>query len=114
MNIGLDSLGSVGWAVAAAAMLLFAAYGCGRLVVPARGRGFLWQVEREALRVAVGLNLLGFAGITLGMLRLLGGGRSLWLVGVLGLLSVVVLLRDGRSVRWRSIELPSRWIALSS
>src|SRR5262245_5691257 len=64
MNPGLDSLGSVGGAIAAVGLLLLAAYGCGRLVwTQMTGRGSSRPFENEALRIAVGLNLVALIGI---------------------------------------------------
>src|SRR5439155_24648477 len=91
MNIGVDSLGSVGWAISAVALLLWAAYACGRPVAAAGGRDVRQPLECEGLRIAVGLNLLGAIGITLGMLRLLGGARAIWLLAALGLVAGVLV-----------------------
>src|SRR5436190_13183770 len=97
MNPNFQSLGSFGWAFAAVALLLAAAHGCGRLLVPATGQNASRLLELQALRVAVGLNLLGVVGIIFGMLRLLGGGWSVWLLVGLGLPSIVLLC-----VEWKT------------
>lgn len=85
----LESWGSV-WRPLAAVLLLFAAAaGVGRLLVP--GFRGLSRSDLVLLRLIIGVNLVGLAGVGLGILRLLPAGRSLWLLAGLSVLAPMLV-----------------------
>jgi len=90
----LDSLGSLPRAIAAVGLLWAAAYGIGWLAVPAVASKSWQPIHVELLRIAVGLNLTGFAGMVLGTQRLLGSGGSVGLLLFLAFLAVVLVSRE--------------------
>lgn len=102
----LDTLGSIPLAIAAVALLIAAAWGTGGWVIPSVDISRRQQWESELLRIVVGLNLIGFVGIVLGMTGVLSGGRSVWLLIGLAFSNWIVDTRQ----RWMK-RLPA-WPAL--
>jgi hypothetical protein len=113
MNQEIESLGSIGGALAAATFLFAAAYGVGGLLVwPATAARD--TIDRRLLRIAVGLSLVAGFGAALGMAKWLTGGRSLGLVLALTLLNALSLRRrstaHGRSAQFAHRR-ESPWLA---
>jgi hypothetical protein len=111
MTAEFESLGSASGAVAATLLLLAAALGAGWLVVPGAKAGSRRVVEVWLIRAAVGLDLVGWLGVILGSLRLLGGRAPLILLAGLAGLNVVPLWR-----RWldRRAQVAGRGAASSA
>src|SRR5688572_20247462 len=81
----LESAGSIPLALAAVAILFASATSLGGLVVRPTMTKHWHQCDAILVRLAVGLNLLGVVGVTLGQTGLLAHGRSVWLLAGLSL-----------------------------
>lgn len=101
----LESLGSVPRALAAVILLLASSVSVGSLFLPICDASLQRRRNSRLLQVIVGLNLVGFLGIVLGILGLLPGMRSIWLL--LGL-TLLPFLRFGRSRRQLSTSHPGK------
>lgn len=112
MNAELESLGSVGYAVIAVSLLLVGAYGVGCLLTRRL------RVDRAlvdaALSVAVGLNVIAAGAVAVGMLGLLGGGRSVWFSAALAAIGVAFIARDWKQLveAGRASRHGLTWVAL--
>src|SRR5262245_52619232 len=80
MSPEIEALGSIPRALIAAALLLAAAFGAGRLLIKLPVAGGRQILDAVLLRTVVGLNLIGAIGVALGQLKLLAGGNSFWLL----------------------------------
>ncbi len=103
MSSSLDTLGSIPLAIAAVALLLAAASGAGGWLTPTVVVSRRQQWESTLLRTVVGLNLVGMAGMVLGMTGALGNGRSVWLLVALALPRYIT------AARWRWKQRLTEW-----
>jgi hypothetical protein len=89
MAPSLESSSSLIWPIVAVVLVLAASAGSGGLVVWPSGRGKRRILQLPLLSIAIGLNLLGFVGIVLGVARLLSGSNSIWLLVGLVLIGAI-------------------------
>ncbi|NLS91299.1 MAG: hypothetical protein GXX96_03825 [Planctomycetaceae bacterium] len=106
----LESLGSVPRALAAVILLLASSVSVGSLFRPISDASSQKRWNSRLLQVIVGLNLVGFLGMVLGILGLLPGMRSIWLL--LGL-ALLPFLRFGRSRRQPGASHPGKRLFVS-
>ncbi len=99
----LDTLGSIPRAIAAVVLLMAAAWGAGGWLIPTVAITRRRQWENDLLRMVVGLNLVGLAGVVLGMTGALAAGRSVWL------LIAAALLGFNSLDRVRNLSIAKLW-----
>jgi hypothetical protein len=80
-----ESIGSIPLAMAVVAMLYASAASLGGLVVRPAMTKHCCRTDAVLVRLTVGMNLLGFVGVTLGQTGILSGGRSVWLLAALSI-----------------------------
>ena len=88
MAIDFYNLGSILLAILAAVLLLVSAWGAGGILVAVVRLQNVRVLDLALLRIVVGLNLVALAGVGLGQLGFLAGGRSLWLLAGCSLLAM--------------------------
>lgn len=86
MSMEFESLGSIPFALLSVALLLIAAAGAGRAFVSLLRLQASCEIELTLLQIAIGLNLVAFAGVVFGQLGWLNGRGPLWLLLAMSLL----------------------------
>ncbi len=90
----IESMGSIPFAIVAVAWLLIAGWGAGRLVKIILRDVQAFDVSCEIVYLVVGLHLVAMCGVSLGMTGVLGGSKSLILLGTFSLLGIILAWRS--------------------
>ena len=93
----LEAIGSIPLAVLAVFVIFVAAVGLGDRVLLWISSSNTQGLDRQILSVVLGLNLIGFIGVSAGMMNILQGSNSIWLlIAICGL-----HLTNGPPKLWR-------------